>query len=164
MIHLKRIISVSLYPLQIIRQRTALTTNLLISNGHHRRLQSTKTENNNVEDDSKPIQYTKSKAFRYKAYENFREIENEESTVPPYNNIAIKLSFAIFLIYFLALREPNDIDDLLSRDLFEIVPELEIPMLEADMKRLEQQGINVDDLKQKLNELKRLEKEKEKQS
>ena len=91
------------------------------------------------------------------------EIENEESTVPPYNNIAIKLSFAIFLIYFLALREPNDIDDLLSRDLFEIVPELEIPMLEADIKRLEQQRVNVDDLKQKLNELKRLENEKKQQ-
>ena len=90
--------------------------------------------------------------------------KEEEPTVPFYNDLVIRLSFAIFFIYFILLREPNDIDDLLSRDLFEIVPELEIPMLEADIKRLEQQRVNVDDLKQKLNELKRLEKEKKQQS
>ena len=89
--------------------------------------------------------------------------KEEEPTVPFYNDLVIRLSFAIFFIYFILLREPNDIDDLLSRDLFEIVPELEIPMLEADIKRLEQQRVNVDDLKQKLNELKRLENEKKQQ-
>ncbi|OTF75907.1 hypothetical protein BLA29_007411 [Euroglyphus maynei] len=147
-----------------MRQRSVLA-NLWLLNGDEQngRMQSTKTErNDDVEDDddSKPIQYTTSKAFRYKAYENFREIEEEESSVPSYNNLVIRLSVAIFLIYFISLREPNDIDELLSRDLFEIVPDLQIPMLEADIKRLEQQKVNVDDLKQKLNELKRLEKEK----
>lgn len=71
MIFVKRIISASLYPSHLMRQRTVLA-NLWILNSHHKRLQSNETERNNVDDNSKPIQYTKSKAFRYKAYENFR--------------------------------------------------------------------------------------------
>lgn len=52
---------------------------------------------------------------------------------------------------------------MLSRDLFEIMPELESPMLELEIKRLEKMGMAVDDLKAKLADLNRLKEEKAKQ-
>lgn len=90
-------------------------------------------------------------------------VKPQEPTVPPYNTFIIKSSIAIFLVYFAFLREPNHIDEMLSRDLFEIMPELELTMLELDIKNLEERGMPVDDLKKKLADLKRLEEEKLKQ-
>lgn len=71
-------------------------------------------------------------------------------------SLIVKSSIIIFLIYFCILREPNDLDALLDRDLFEIVPDLEIPMLESDIRRLESHGVNTDELKKKVDELKAL--------
>lgn len=75
-------------------------------------------------------------------------------------SLIVKSSIIIFLIYFCILRESNDVDALLDRGLFEIVPDLEIPMLESDIRRLESHGVNTDELKKKVEELKALAVEK----
>ena len=68
----------------------------------------------------------------------------------------VKLSVAITLLYFV-FRESNNIDEKLSRDLFEIMPNLELPFLEVEMKRLESLGVDVNDLRVRIEKLKQLE-------
>ncbi|KAI2806342.1 U4/U6-U5 snRNP complex subunit lsm8 [Blomia tropicalis] len=117
-----------------------------------RRVLSTNSES--VPND-KPITYTKSKAYTYKAAQSFRTTE-DEITYSKHTSLIVKVSIAIFLIYFGVLREPNDIDEILGADLFDVMPELEIPMLENEIKRLEAHGINADELRKKLDSLKQL--------
>lgn len=123
----------------------------------------------------KPIQYTTSKAFEHKASRSFKGLsilsfcviliyfyiqylvfQDKELSYSEHTSIIIKISLAIFLIYFGILREPNDIDDMLSRELFEIVPDLEIPMIESEINRLEQRGVDTTNLRQKLEDVKKL--------
>ena len=78
----------------------------------------------------------------------------EELTYPNYTANVVKVSIVIFLIYFGILREPNGTDEMLGRGLFEILPELEIPMLESEVKRLESNGIDSTELRRKIEELK----------
>lgn len=80
----------------------------------------------------------------------------DEITYSKHTSLIVKVSIAIFLIYFGVLREPNDIDEILGADLFDVMPELEIPMLENEVKRLEAHGINADELRKKLDSLKQL--------
>lgn len=72
--------------------------------------------------------------------------------------MVINLSLAIFLIYFCVLREPNDIDEQLGLGLFDVMPELELPMFESELKRLEAHGMDTSDIKRKLEELKNIRK------
>ncbi|KAJ6220866.1 hypothetical protein RDWZM_006678 [Blomia tropicalis] len=93
--------------------------------------------------------------YTYKAAQSFRTTE-DEITYSKHTSLIVKVSIAIFLIYFGVLREPNDIDEILGADLFDVMPELEIPMLENEVKRLEAHGINADELRKKLDSLKQL--------
>lgn len=58
-------------------------------------------------DEREPVAYTKSKAFGYKAAENFRMPDE----YPPSQYWFVTLSTAAFLIYFILLREENDLDE-----------------------------------------------------
>ena len=64
------------------------------------------------------------------------------------------------MIYFCVLREPNDIDEIFSQDLFTSMPELEVPMLEVEVKRLEKQGVDMKEVREKIEKLKSLSSEK----
>ena len=55
----------------------------------------------------------------------------EEENIPPSQRYVVMATTSIFLIYFCILREENDVDENLYKPLFETVPHLEIPMLEA---------------------------------
>lgn len=87
-------------------------------------------------------------------------VKEDELTYVSYTSFVVKASIAIFLIYFGILRESNDIDEMLDRDLFEIMPELEIPIMESEVKRLESHGMNTDELRAKIQKLKKLASEK----
>lgn len=100
----------------------------------------------------KPVTFTSSKAASFNTEENERGMgrTNRPSTEPR----VVQISLAVFLIYFLALREESDWDDELGLTLFERLPELEIvtlrnkrkmasapgaePFSEADRLRLEE--------------------------
>lgn len=59
------------------------------------------------DDEPTPVVYTKSKAFGYKASENFRMPTDS----PPSQYYFVTGSVAAFLIYFILLREENDLDE-----------------------------------------------------
>lgn len=71
----------------------------------------------------------------------------------------IYASLIIFLVYFGILREPNDLDDKISRGLFEIKPDLEIPILEMEIQRMAKKGMDVRELRSKVDKLKQLQKQ-----
>ena len=60
-----------------------------------------------TDDEVKPVTYTTSKAFAFKASENFR-MDNDS---PPSQYYFVTISVALFLIYFILLREENDLDE-----------------------------------------------------
>lgn len=62
-------------------------------------------------------------------------------------------SVAAFLIYFGILREENDIDENMYKPLFETVPHLEVPMLEAAIRDYQQLGRSTVELEKRLQEL-----------
>ncbi|KAF7492460.1 hypothetical protein SSS_09961 [Sarcoptes scabiei] len=134
------------------RSRSNLMLSLL-RNNH----QKTPSESDQSKFDQ-PIVYSKSKAYQFKAYENFRNID-DNPTVPFYNVHVIYASLIIFLVYFGILREPNDLDDKISRGLFEIKPDLEIPILEMEIQRMAKKGMDVRELRSKVDKLKQLQKQ-----
>ncbi len=119
----------------------------------------------NDEMDDKPVKYTTSDAhLKHKAYENFRFSEEEIAESPVYERPILLASFAIFLIYFAILREPNDIDERLGANLFDTVPELELPLIESAIQNYEMLGLDTTQLKKRFNELKQLKEEVDKKN
>jgi hypothetical protein len=113
--------------------------------------------------DDKPVKYTTSKAhLKHKSYENFRFSDEEIAETPVYERPILLTSFAIFLIYFGILREPNDIDEKLGANLFDTVPELELPLIESAIQNYEMIGLDTTQLKNRFDELKQLKEEVEK--
>lgn len=67
-----------------------------------------------TDDDDQPIKYSGSKAA-YMRINEYRDPYGDQ--VPWYQPHCVSLSLTIFLIYFCILREENDIDLLLNREL-----------------------------------------------
>lgn len=86
----------------------------------------------------------------------------EVEEVPWYERPILVTSAAIFFLYFGYLREPNDIDKKMGSDLFELVPELEVPLIEVAIRDSERLGNDTRQLKQRLAELKALKEEVDK--
>ncbi len=126
--------------------------------GSEKKFYSNSTKSDEMDD--KPVKYTTSDAhLKHKAYENFRFSEEETAQIPVYERPILLTSFALFLIYFAILREPNDIDEKLGANLFDTVPELELPMIETTIKNYEMLGLDTTQLEKRFNELKQLKEE-----
>ncbi|XP_050432644.1 uncharacterized protein LOC126840754 [Adelges cooleyi] len=67
---------------------------------------------------NKPVKYTASAAYQWKA-ENSR-VGSKAEFGPWYEAHLVSASVAVFLIYFCVLREENDIDQFLERPLAEM--------------------------------------------
>lgn len=67
----------------------------------------------------KPFEYIGSNAETYTSYASRTQYYTDW---PSYQPIVVVASLAAFLIYFCILREENDIDELMYRDLCETVP------------------------------------------
>lgn len=65
-----------------------------------------------------------SEAHKWKAKTN-RVGTNDPDEMFYYQPMIVVASMAIFMIYFFILREENDIDAHLRKDIFEVIPELE---------------------------------------
>ncbi|GAB6026877.1 hypothetical protein CHUAL_013522 [Chamberlinius hualienensis] len=77
------------------------------------------------EEDLQPMKYTESKAAQWRAsYSLGREPSKKKEPPPPSQITVIMMCIAAFLIYFCVLREENDLDIHLRKDLFEQVPGL----------------------------------------
>ncbi|XP_054153078.1 uncharacterized protein LOC128951824 [Oppia nitens] len=107
--------------------------------------------------DEQPIKYTSSDAhLKHKAYMNFRLSDEEMNDILWYERPILMISAVIFLIYFAYLREPNDIDEKMGRPLFEVMPQLEVPMIESAIGNAERMGADTKQLMKRLDELKEL--------
>ncbi|KAH6942698.1 hypothetical protein HPB50_009264 [Hyalomma asiaticum] len=87
-----------------------------------RRAASGKADSSDTEDYDKPVVYSTSKAAQWKAAQTFR---TPTTDVPAAQRWSVLLSISVFLIYFLVLREENDLDEHLSRPITDTVPDLE---------------------------------------
>ncbi|KAG6794539.1 protein ccsmst1 isoform X1 [Apis mellifera caucasica] len=71
-------------------------------------------KNDEVEDDNmrkrKPIKFSTSKASKFLS-------GNKTKNVPEYQETVLVTCFAIFLLYFCVLREENDIDEAMIRNI-----------------------------------------------
>ncbi|XP_012279105.1 uncharacterized protein LOC105699003 [Orussus abietinus] len=68
----------------------------------------------NDEDLDAPIKYSTSEAATWEAKHSLRNVDDDTLW---YQSHVVTVSVAVFLIYFLMLREENDIDRLFDRDM-----------------------------------------------
>jgi len=102
-----------------------------------------------------PVKYSQSKAYDYSTFDSF---EAPKRDWPWYQSHVVRVSLAVFLIYFLALREENDLDEQLTVSLYETVPGLEEADLRTAIHRDASMGKDTTELRARLAEL--LNKEK----
>jgi len=89
------------------------------------------------DDLAKPVQYSNTEANDWKAYDTFLA---EENARPKYQFLILTASWVVFLVYFLILREENDIDEHLSTSLYDHLPGLEAQQLELAIGEKEERG------------------------
>lgn len=70
-----------------------------------------------------------------------------------YQTYVISISLTVFLIYFCVLREENDIDLELEKNLFDRVPGLEERQLVTSYKYNMEHGLEVADIEKRMKEL-----------
>ena len=97
-----------------------------------------------------PIKYSSSKAKNYDSYDTF--VSSKVRNFPKSQPLIIMTSVIVFLIYFLVLREENDLDELIYSPLDE---NLKIPhpmVLESKVKEYEAYGLDTSKLKKILKD------------
>ncbi len=85
----------------------------------------------------KPVKYSKSKASDWKSVDSFMPPIRD---VPWYQPPVVAGSVAIFLIYFLFLREENDLDTEIATSLYDRIPGLEEQQLRASIEYAIEKG------------------------
>ena len=109
------------------------------------------------EKSNEPVQFSGSAADR-DAYETFKPPPPR----PKHEGHIVKLSLAVFLLYFLLLREENDLDDYISANIYNVMdPYAEIKRLEERLKEEEESGLDTRVTKAALLELKATAHERE---
>ncbi len=116
------------------------------------RLKSTSTSADGFEDLDKPIQFTTSKAAIWKASDTLGGGTQSDS-IPDAQPYIVTISVGIFLLYFLALREENDIDEEMKIPLWDRIPGLERQQLEMLLEYNSAHGLPTDDIKERLEEV-----------
>ncbi|XP_063697959.1 uncharacterized protein LOC134828899 [Culicoides brevitarsis] len=86
---------------------------------------ASKTPDKEDHDPDKPLEYLQSKAASWKAQDSTQY----KNVAPEIEMYSIIFSVAVFMIYFCYLREENDVDETISRPLFDSVPGLEVSSL-----------------------------------
>lgn len=76
--------------------------------------------------------------------------------VPWYQPLSICVSIGAFLVYFLILREENDLDIELNYTLFERVPKLEEHQLKVALDYYRHHGKDTKELEERLAEIQRI--------
>ncbi|PVD39555.1 hypothetical protein C0Q70_02190 [Pomacea canaliculata] len=100
--------------------------------------------------DSAPIKFSTSKAASWSLA---NAANNQKQEIPWHQTLSVAISTGVFLIYFLYLREENDLDLELSRPLFERVPHLEESQLKIAIKYAQEHGKDTKELEERLVQL-----------
>ncbi|XP_072387807.1 uncharacterized protein [Diabrotica undecimpunctata] len=99
----------------------------------------------------RPVKFSASPASHYKAESSRTGVHYEPRLwYEPYVIIA---SLSVFLIYFLILREENDIDAELSRSLYSRIEGLEEFQLRESLKYNTEHGLDTTDIHKRLAEI-----------
>ncbi|XP_046361847.2 uncharacterized protein LOC124138962 [Haliotis rufescens] len=96
------------------------------------------------------IQFTGSKAASWNTQDSFGPPRRD---MPWYQPISISLSLAVFLTYFMFIREENDVDIELNKSLFERVPGLEEQQVKMAIKHGQERGMDTTDLEMRMTEI-----------
>jgi len=110
--------------------------------------------------DTGPIPFLNSKAA---SWSMTKAVIHPARDVPWYQPISVTLSLGAFLLYFLALREENDLDVELNYSLFERVPQLEEHQVKVAIDYNRRQGRDTLELENRLKEI-QLEKQEKKKN
>nr|CAD7594905.1 unnamed protein product [Timema genevievae] len=102
------------------------------------------TNKSDPDPDMVPLKFTTSKAATWKAVETRG---GEEDDWPWFQSYVISLSVGIFLIYFCILREENDVDQDLSKSLYDRISGLEEKQLFLVLDYNKEHGLPTDEIK-----------------
>lgn len=102
----------------------------------------------------KPIKFTTSKAAQVTADQTLggKPFPN----APWYQPLVVSFSVGIFLLYFLALREENDMDEYMDKPLWEKIPGLEEQQLHVVLNYNRSKGLDTVDIERRLKEIEEL--------
>ena len=124
-------------------------------NGLQRRqMQLTSTVKNNKaqqqpkRDPDEPVRFSTSNAAKWDAMDTF--LLPKIRQMPKSQPFFVIVSSAVFLIYFLVLREENQLDQTMMRPLEDVVPHLKEKTLKAQIKHYESLGMDTSELKKAL--------------
>jgi len=107
------------------------------------------------EGDASSFKYTKSAAGKWKSFDTFTLPPEAQRARPKAEPFVVSITVSIFLIYFLWLREENDVDLEMDKPLYERLPTLERAQLKAQIRRNEREGLDNEFLQQRLQEVNR---------
>lgn len=112
--------------------------------------QSWRTSDRKRAGEEGPIRFTGSKAASW----SMTNVKMAPKTDAPwYQPISVTLSFGVFLIYFLLMREENDLDIELNYTLFERVPGMEEHQIKVAIDYNRMSGKDTTDLERRLAEI-----------
>ena len=101
------------------------------------------------EEDNAPIKYSTSKAREHSPFDTFLTRRKG----PAYQPYIVIASMTVFLVYFLMLREENDMDEELDRSLFDKIPTLKDQTILAEIHKAKAAGRDVTQLELQLKQL-----------
>lgn len=137
------------------RLKSAIFSSCLCKNSPVSRPASTvptNKRNDPDEDDelNKPIKFSTSPAAKWKA-----SISRSGERVPRlwYEPYVVLASLGAFMVYFMILREENDIDQELSRSLYSRIEGLEEQQLRLSLEYNKEHGLGVSDIESRLTEI-----------
>ncbi|ODN03895.1 Protein ccsmst1 [Orchesella cincta] len=111
----------------------------------------------NEDDLDKPIQFTTSKAATWTASDTLSGDPFPDS--PWWQPYVVLFSTAVFLLYFLAFREENDIDEQIGQPLWVKVPGLEKQQLHVVLEYNRNHGLETKQIELRLLEIEQEERE-----
>lgn len=106
---------------------------------------------------NKPIKFSTSPAAKWKAKTSRTGDSNPRLWYEPY---VVTASLAIFLGYFLLLREESDIDEEFSKSLYSRIQGLEEQQLRLALEYNKERGFSAGDIESRIKEIKEEEKAK----
>ena len=100
-------------------------------------------------DHDEPVKFSTSKAKTWDSMDTF--IPKGSRDVPRYQPFIVVFFLSVLMVYFVFLREENEIDEIMSRPLEDVVPNVKEQTLIASIRHYEKMGLDTRELKEALN-------------
>lgn len=101
-----------------------------------------------------PEKFSQSAAAKWKSFDTFSLPKAQNESRPRAEPFVVAVSVGIFLLYFLWLREENDLDLELDKPLYKRIPALEQAQIKAQIRHQERQGLDSEALHLRLQQVK----------